>query len=517
MPMMLSIHLLNYINTMLNLKGIPMNNKLLLASSIATAMMLTACGGSDNKKSNNNNNANGGGADAAVCANAGGVVNPQLTVNDTPVCDLSKAIVSDTTLTTDYVYRLTTYVNVGAGSVEIANEAQVNEIKAAGATLTIDPGVQFRSEGRGTLIVTRGSKIMANGTADAPIVMSSIDDGYEGRGEWGGLVVQGFAPNNNCGEDMPAVCNTADEAGTGNHGGNVSDDNSGQISYLIVTEGGYEVAKDEEINGITLHSVGSGTTIENVMVNANQDDGIEFFGGTVNVKNLILTDNGDESIDWDDGYQGNVQFALVRQGISAKSDHGIEADSEGAKNVPFAYPTIANVTFQVVNATFGEGEAAENGADDLFRFKKGTGVNLVNVAAEGYVECFKIGNDTTGQNEGAPLRVTNVVADSCSSKTVSLEDGAEGNYEADGSDLFIDASGNVEAAADLIGTVTLDDAFALTAEQGNLTVDVAVAQNTAINADFLMNTNYIGAVAPGTAKANAWYAWAEAVIPSAFE
>ena len=145
--------------------------------------------------------------------------------------------------------------------------------------------------------------------------MSSEDAGYEGQGEWGGLVLQGFAQNNQCVAEYAAdeICNTDDEAGTGFHGGEDDADNSGTIKYLIVAEGGFEVAPDSEVNGITLHSVGYGTTLENLAVLNNADDGVEFFGGAANIKNLVLVDNGDESIDWDDGYRGNIQFSYVLQ------------------------------------------------------------------------------------------------------------------------------------------------------------------------------------------------------------
>src|SRR5690606_976098 len=129
------------------------------------------------------------------------------------------------------------------------------------------------------------------------------------------------------------------------------------------------------------------TTVENVMIYNNKDDGIEFFGGAVNVKNLILVDNGDESIDWDDGYRGNIQFALVRQGITNAGDNGIEADNKGKSNtaIPVSDPTLANITFQV----------GAEGSTYLMRAKVGTKGTLVNVAADNYASAFRVEDPET--------------------------------------------------------------------------------------------------------------------------
>ncbi|MEY8263152.1 MAG: hypothetical protein RPR98_03010 [Bermanella sp.] len=416
-----------------------------------------------------------------------------------PLCDLNGSITENATLTADNVYRLNGYITVGSGHAELGDsdksDAEVKQaVKDAGVTLTVDAGVHFRSSGRGSLIITRGSKISAQGTADAPIVMSSFDSGYDGQGEWGGLVIQGFAKNNKCGEgSLDVLCNTADEAGTGYHGGDDDADNSGSISHLIVAEGGYEVAPDSEVNGITLHSVGYGTSIENVMVYNNADDGIEWFGGAVNIKNLILIDNSDESLDWDDGYRGNVQFALVRQGLVNKGDHGIEADNKGLSNTatPISNPTIANVTFQT----------GPEGADDLFRFKLGTQGTLVNIAADNYKECVRVEHVET------QVTLTNLLAE-CGSYSetenvyVTAKEGA----------LASQVSGVPTASA----TVELGSAFEVTG--GNAAVTSIEPASANGSTAFFTATDYVGAVNPNvTAAENAWFAWAAKTIPAAFE
>ncbi|MEH6449222.1 MAG: hypothetical protein V7765_11165 [Oleispira sp.] len=498
--------------------------KLTLAMAIASTSLLTACGGSSS----------GGGNDPApvdtsylrdsttvvvgeTCATVGKQSGQEIQLADgswKPWCELEGTISESAQLTADNAYRLVGYVTVGKGGVDLeaedgATEAETKAaVQSAGVTLTVDAGVNFRSSGRGSLIIARGSEIAANGTAVAPIIMSSKDEGYDGQGEWGGLVMQGFAKNNKCGEGSNDIlCNTADEAGTGFHGGNDDADSSGSVNYLIVAEGGYEVQTDSEVNGITLHSVGYGTTIENVMVLNNADDGIEFFGGAVNVKNLILIDNSDESLDWDDGYRGNVQFSLIRQGLNYVGDHGIEADNKGRSTIatPTSNPTIANVTFQQVNATIGEGETAKSGADDLFRFKEGTGATLVNVAADGYTECVRVGGADTGQTQ--PITLTNLIAE-CGSYSDT-----ENTYLVLKDDALATGITGVPATST---EITLGNAFEVTGGVATVTAITPVSANASTN--FFTETNYAGAVDPAvTAAENAWWNWASVAIPAAFE
>ncbi|MDP2547871.1 hypothetical protein [Oceanobacter sp. 4_MG-2023] len=463
-------------------------NKLFVALTAVSALALTACG-SDSDSDSNSDSSNDDSSE--VCATVGTLSDETYTIDgtDMAICNLSGTISEDATLTDEYVYRLNGYVTVGNGADEISAVSDVEEV-----TLTIDAGVQFRSSGRGSLIISRGSNIEANGTADAPILMASEDYDLEGQGEWGGLVLQGFAKNNNCGPDMPEVCNVADEADTGFHGGNDDADNSGSIQYLIVAEGGYEVAEDQEVNGITMHSVGYGTSIENVMVYGNADDGVEFFGGAVNVKNLILVDNGDESIDWDDGYRGNIQFALVRQGVSNAGDNGIEADNAGLSNTaePVSNPMLSNITFQT----------AAEGSSFLMRAKVGTQGTLSKVAADNYASAFRIANPETSVTlDNVLVEFTGTEA----SNILRLDDEAtEDNISGWSSTSTSD-------------TVELGAAFEVTGSESTLaaaTTDESANGSTG----FFVETNYIGAVAPTVTSAeNAWWFWASEVIPAAFE
>ena len=229
-----------------------------------------------------------------------------------------------------------------------------------GATLTIQAGTVIRGEptdldpngnplnNPGTLIIARGSKIFANGTMMEPIVFTDLaDDHVRGNpgtdpydtfdnatqlvGRWGGLILLGrtYVANNTGVAADPnrevqiEGLTAAGGLGLYGNGGNDNDD-SGSISYVIIRYGGFNLSANNEINGLTLGAVGRETDIDYVEVFQNKDDGIELFGGTVNVKHAIVADGGDDGIDYDEGYRGKVQFVLVLQGTpgSDKSDKG---------------------------------------------------------------------------------------------------------------------------------------------------------------------------------------------------
>ncbi|MDE0686117.1 MAG: hypothetical protein OXI63_24590 [Candidatus Poribacteria bacterium] len=210
----------------------------------------------------------------------------------------------------------------------------------AGAILTIEPGVKIYGEQatNGTLIIAQGSKIMAEGTESDPIVMSS--DAFEGsraRGQWGGLIINGNAPTNQ------GV--TFGEGDTGAFGGNDPTDSSGILRYVRIQYAGIELSPDNELNGISFQGVGSGTIVDHVQVHMNQDDGIEMFGGTVNLKYILVTGARDDSFDWTDGWTGKGQFWVAQQ-YGDDADNGFEVDNSSKDNeaTPRSAATIFNVT-----------------------------------------------------------------------------------------------------------------------------------------------------------------------------
>lgn len=236
-----------------------------------------------------------------------------------------------------------------------------------GVTLTIEPGTIIKgAQGTGSLasalIVARGGKLMAEGTAEKPIIMTTIDDNIEiGQtagtnldetivGQWGGLIILGKAPiSASSGAEAQIEGIPADDS-YGAYGGSVSADNSGSIKYVSVRHGGALIGDGNEINGITLGGVGSGTIIENVEVIGNFDDGIEFFGGSVNVKNALVWAQGDDAYDIDQSYSGTISNAIYIAG--AESDHAFEIDGpEGTVNTTGMF-TIKNFSCKGLSAEY---------------------------------------------------------------------------------------------------------------------------------------------------------------------
>ena len=235
----------------------------------------------------------------------------------------------------------------------------------AGTILKAKPGTETNAS---FLCIARGGKIDAQGTAEKPIIMTAEADniqpgqtfgsnlGVDNRGLWGGLLVLGNAPSSLKGdvasyqiEGIPA------DDTRGLYGGTNTSDNSGTMKYISIRHGGALIGQDNEINGLTLGGVGTGTIIDHIEVVGNVDDGIEFFGGTVNASNLLVWGQGDDGLDIDQGYAGNVDNAVVI--AEAASDHGMEIDGpEGSATGKFL---LTNITL-IGSSTASDGEYNDN-------------------------------------------------------------------------------------------------------------------------------------------------------------
>ncbi len=231
-----------------------------------------------------------------------------------------------------------------------------------GVTLTIEPGVVVKGEaGTGAnataLIVARGGKIIAEGTAAAPIIFTSVADNIVPgeiaspnldptlNGLWGGLIVLGNAPISGDAESQQ-IEGIPPSDQNGLYGGTVADDDSGVIKYISIRHGGANIGEGNEINGLTLGGVGSSTVIENVEIVSNQDDGIEWFGGTVDVKNAIIWNTGDDAVDADQAWAGTIDnFVVINPG-----DECFELDGPEGSYTSTGY-TIKNGTVLVEDAS----------------------------------------------------------------------------------------------------------------------------------------------------------------------
>ncbi|MFN3312260.1 MAG: hypothetical protein ACK46Q_02170 [Hyphomonas sp.] len=222
--------------------------------------------------------------------------------------------------------------------------------------LTIEPGVTiFGSSGGDYLLVNRGSQIFAEGEANDPIVMTSRQSvlgqtNENSNGQWGGFVINGRAPTSDgCpgGVTPPnASCEAQVEGSNAFFGGNSPLESSGRVRYLRVMYSGFEIAPDNELNGITLAGVGSGTVFDHVQVHNSSDDGIEIFGGTVNLRYIVLTGNDDDGFDTDSGWQGAAQYGIAYQRTQG-GDYGLETSGKGGVDTFTSRPFYVNWT--VVN------------------------------------------------------------------------------------------------------------------------------------------------------------------------
>jgi hypothetical protein len=241
----------------------------------------------------------------------------------------------------------------------------------AGATLNVEAGTVIKARpGEGinasALIICKDGKINAVGTADNPIIMTAeaddVDDpddlGLFANTLWGGLIILGNAVNNDD-NGVGQIEGIPSDEPRGAFGGTNDADNSGTIKYISIRHGGSEIGQGNEINGLTLGSVGSGTTIDYIEIYANLDDGVEFFGGKPNAKHIAVAFCGDDGFDYDEGFRGNGQFWFVIQQSGAGNHAGEHDGATGnEQGTPYAIPTISNATY------IGSGESSGNSDND---------------------------------------------------------------------------------------------------------------------------------------------------------
>ena len=245
-----------------------------------------------------------------------------------------------------------------------------------GATLNIQAGTRVIGESGsvGTLIVLRGGRLNALGTATQPVVFTSDQPvGSRARGDWGGLIINGRAPVNIEGGEGVG------EADTGVYGGDDPNDSSGVMRYVRVEFAGVEFSPDNELNGIAFQGVGRGGAYEYIQVHMNRDDAFEWFGGTADIKYAVSSNAADDSFDWTFGWTGRAQFLAVHQ-RSDDADWGIEADNNEFNNnlLPRSNPQIYNMT---ICGDPDRNEGAESVRAVLFR--RGTAVTFRNFVIVG--------------------------------------------------------------------------------------------------------------------------------------
>lgn len=290
-------------------------------------------------------------------------------------------------------------------------------IMASGTTLTIPAGMTIKAEATGAnvyIAISQGAKIIANGTASQPIILTSAASNPK-AGDWGGLIILGKAPINS----VLAGATSTSEIASLPYGGNTSNDDSGSIKYLRVEYSGGAADGQSENNGLSFYGVGNGTQVSYVESFEGKDDGFEFFGGTVEVSYLVSINNQDDSIDWTEGFSGKITNAYVKHG--ADHDHGIEADgynSDYGNNASpkfWANPTLTNITI------IGNGSADAANTSDAVRLRVGTKATLNNIYIKGFQLAFRIDGDSANNPTGewvvdGSLHATNVTFEDVTTK-----------------------------------------------------------------------------------------------------
>ncbi|PWH84138.1 multidrug transporter [Algibacter marinivivus] len=274
-------------------------------------------------------------------------------------------------------------------------------IMTSGTTLTIPAGMTIEALASGAdvyVAISQGAQIIANGTADNPIVFTS-DASSPASGDWGGLIILGNAPINS----VTGTATATSEIASLPYGGNVADDNSGSLNYVRVEYSGGAADGQSENNGFSFYGVGNGTDVNYIQAYAGKDDGIEFFGGTVNASFVSVINAEDDSVDWTEGYSGTLTNVYISNRIT--DDKAIEADGyntdfSNATGI-FSKPIVNNLTI------VGEGTAA--GHSEAVRLRAGTQGIFSNVHITGYIEGFDLDDLDTGNGVVSDdLQVTGV-------------------------------------------------------------------------------------------------------------
>lgn len=304
-------------------------------------------------------------------------------------------------------------------------------IMEEGTTLTIPAGITVKCTAAGTQVfvaIKQGARIVAEGTASNPIVFTS-NASSPNAGDWGGIVILGRAGIN-------AGASAVSEVGQFAYGGNNDADDSGIIKYVRLEYTGAAINPESEFNGFSFYGVGNGTVVENIQAYEGADDGVEFFGGTVNATNVALIHNQDDSLDWTEGWRGTISNVYIK--LDDVAGNAIEADGNESDNnaQPYSAPIINNITVIGMGGT------------EAFRIRRGTRVVMNNVYLQNFAEGFDVDNAVTVDWIQQDIsNINNVTFNNVETPLVS-ENGTNGNpateaefFSGIGAGTMLDVSG----------------------------------------------------------------------------
>ena len=314
----------------------------------------------------------------------GAEANPLLNYTNPPTVDIANFAWVNSTLSTDATLLQGTVSGTVTLDPSLSYKLNSSYIVQEGGELIIPAGTKIEARDGGTgvyIAVLKGGKIDIQGTSTNPVVIASVNGN---PGDWGGLTICGKATTT-AGVDAEA------EVGGFIYGGTVDNDNSGSVRYLVLKGTGAQINSESQYNGLSLYAVGSGTTIEYISVINGSDDGVEFFGGTVNASNLYLENNEDDSVDWTEGWNGTVTNTYITHTIAGFST-AFEGDKDNGN------PTFTNLT------------AISTVGGTALQFKKQSGATINNIWLEGYTTNIDMKDD-------GPL--ANVIIDGSAASTTA--------------------------------------------------------------------------------------------------
>ena len=370
--------------------------------------------------------------------------------------------------------------NVSSGTAPTGGTGPVLTIEA-GATLAFNDTSDY-------LVINRGSQIIADGTANAPITLTSVTDavlgtvGPEDVQQWGGVVINGNGITNNCTDAQRAAndCHVESEGQPVYYGGDDNSESSGVLRHVVVKHTGSEVAPDDELNGITFNAVGSGTVVSHIETYSTYDDGIEFFGGAVDVDHYVAVYVKDDSIDFSDGYLGTIDTALVVQ-AQFDGNRCVEGDNIGdtraLTGVPLDTAPITNPTITNMTCIIGNGDANTHDPSEGMILRRGPQAQFADsIIFGGYAddvdqnnECLELDDDVTRNfaQAGDTTMINLLIA--CEHATQdNLENGDSirewvlgANPSTNGADYSVNAGNVIVDPVDLFanGNVVILDSF----------------------------------------------------------
>lgn len=375
-------------------------------------LALAGCGGgdivisADNNSVTNDNSTSGASGSTNPCANYTDPTSNTVQQGsfDGTNCVYGSSFVGESNpLTVDLTIPFISGAHIFNDVLQVGENVNTGAAPSDGPVLTVEAGNTLAFADDNYILVNRGSQIVANGGPNSPITFTSVTDVNGGNdsnpfavSQWGGVVLNGKGITNRCSDAERAAddCHIESEGKPSNYGGSDNADNSGTLNYVIIKHPGFEAAPGDELNGLTLNAVGSGTTISNIEIFSTFDDGVEFFGGAANVSNIVLLGIQDDSIDFSDGFVGTVGPALVIH----RPDDGnrcIEGDNIGSgdfDSLPVSLPTVTNMT--CIISGFDSGT---HGDSEGVLFRRGARFNLVNsIVYDGYARGYFDGAGPAG-------------------------------------------------------------------------------------------------------------------------